>query len=100
MNKPHGLTVRNGEVGFFVQSPYTDNIQFCVIGETVDDGQLQLNKLPQSGRINTRCLLSGKEFVVDVTLSLDVKDTTATDQRTDFFPEQGQRHVNKPRVTR
>lgn len=99
-SKPHGLTVRDGQVGFFVESPYTGNLQFCAVGETAEHGQLRFDELPQSGRINARCMLTGKPFLVDITLSLDVKETTATDQSTDFFPEQQQQHVNKPRVTR
>lgn len=78
---PSGLRQRNDKLGFFVKSPYVDNYQFVVIGQRKEYGQAQFETLPQSGHINTECLVTGKPFLVKVNLRLEVKKTTATDSK-------------------
>jgi len=77
----HGLQTRNnGQVGFFIKSPYADNLQFVKIGHTRKYGQVEFDTLPRSGNINTRCLITRTPFLVNVRLKLEVIRTVATDK--------------------
>jgi len=78
---PAGLRQRDDKLGFFVKSPYVNNYQFVVLGQRQDYGRVDFDTLPQSGHINTECLVTGKPFLVKVNLRLKVKKTTATDSK-------------------